>query len=300
MQLFTNNADEMLIYFIKRIESAPYSWRMMSIEFKSPEPIDENFLKQQCNQFLEECFEKVECEIYWFQSRSLILLLFQGRAQPIEKCIDQFMKAIAYVDVNTTFDILDFSVDWDDFQALVKNILPLPVVEPEKEKNTEDSQPKESPKMVVPKKEPVGFLVKLDAQKIAAANPIRRNRGKPLILLVEDDLLYQKLVKVALDGYEIVLAETAMQALVYYQRHVPDLVLLDINLPDGNGLNILQEITGADPLSYVVMLSGDTMREKIVMSLDRGARTFIAKPFNRKRLLDIVAEFITCKKQQKL
>lgn len=45
--------------------------------------------------------------------------------------------------------------------------------------------------------------------------------------------------------------------------------------------------------------SGDAMRDKIVTALDRGAKTFIAKPFNRKRLLDIVAEFIAYKKNQR-
>ena len=298
MQLFTDNADDMLVQFIKRLEDAPYSWRMMSLQFKFPETIDEPFFKKQCSQFLEEYFINIECDIYWFQVRGLILILFQGRALPLEKSIDSFMKAIAYSDVTTTFDILDFSVDWKNFLVLVKNILPLPV-EQENKKVVEDVPKEPSKAPSIPKAQPAGFSIKLDPQKIEIGGPARRNRGKPLILLVEDDPLYQKIVKVSLEGYEIVLAETARQALVYYQRHVPDMVLLDINLPDGNGLNILQDITEADPLSYVVMISGDAMRDKIVTSLNRGARTFIAKPFNRKRLLDIVGEFIAFKKQLK-
>lgn len=298
MQLFTDHADNTLIQFIKRLEGSPYSWRMMSIEFKFPQSIDEPFFKKQCYQFLEEYFSNIECDIYWFKPRGIILILFQGRALPLEKSIDLFMKAISYSDVNTTFDILDFSVDWKSFLLLVKRILPLPVEEPNK-KVIEAVVKEPSKTSPIAQKEPAGFSIKLDPQKIEIGSPIRRNRGKPLILLVEDDPLYQKIVKVSLEGYEIVLAETARQALVYYQRHVPDMVLLDINLPDGNGLNILQAITDADPLSYVVMISGDAMREKIVTSLDRGARTFIAKPFNRKKLLDIVGEFIVYKKQMK-
>ena len=297
MQLFTDNADEMLIQFIKPLEGIPYSWRMMSLEFKFPQSIDEPFFKKQCYQFLEEYFINIECDIYWFESRRLILILFQGRALPLEKAIDLFMKAIAYSDVTTTFDILDFSVDWNNFLTLVKRILPLPIEEPQKNVKVFNKDP---PKILtVPKKEAVGFSIKLDPQKIEAGSPTRRNRVRPLILLVEDDVLYQKIVKVSLEGYDIVLAETARQALVYYQRHIPDMVFLDINLPDGNGLNILQEITDTDPVSYVVMVSADAMKEKIVTSLDRGARTFIAKPFNRKRLLDIIGEFIAYKKQLK-
>jgi two-component system chemotaxis response regulator CheY len=298
MQLFTDHAEDTLVHFIKRIEDAPFSWRLMSLEFRFPVSIDEVFFQKQCHQFLVEYFSNIECDIYWLSSRRLILILFQGRALPLEKCIDLFMKAIAYSDVTTIFDILDFSVDWKNFLILVKNTLSFPVDEPKKQ--TVDVISKEPVKEpVLSKKEQLGFSIKLDSQKIAAGNPLRRNRGKPLMLLVEDDPLYQKMVKVSLEGYDIVLAETARQALVYYQRHIPDIVFLDINLPDGNGLNILQDISDADPVSYVVMLSGDAMREKIVTSLERGAKTFIAKPFNRKRLLDIIGEFITYKKQSK-
>ena len=111
-------------------------------------------------------------------------------------------------------------------------------------------------------------------------------------MLVEDDPFTLQLVKLAFkDGFEVITAETARQALVYYQRHLPDMTFLDIQLPDGNGIDLLGQMKEADDESYIVMLSSHSQKEKIIDCLQHGAKGFIAKPFTRQRLVDATDKF---------
>lgn len=300
MQLTTEAVEEALSFFIKSIEGAAFSWRIICIEFRESESLQTQFFQKQCLQGLNDHFEKTECEIFWCPSKTFILVFFQGRALPIEKCMEGFLKSIEYVETCSSFDILDLSIDWEEFLLLVKNVFPPPIDSPTP-KAPPPPPPQEKKEPEKPEAPPKGnlFSITLNPIKMALLHPARVARIKPLILLVEDDAFFQKLAKVSLDGHEIILAETARQALVYYQRHLPDIVFLDINLPDGNGLNILKDIVEADPHSYVLMLSADSQREKIMLALERGAKNFIGKPFTRKRLLDAMSDFITYKKQSK-
>lgn len=127
--------------------------------------------------------------------------------------------------------------------------------------------------------------------------PMRAARSKPLLLLVEDDPFTLQLVKLALkDMFEIISAETARQAILYYQRHLPDMVFEDIQLPDGNGISLLKQMVAADNDAYVVMLSSHAQKEKILECLDIGAKGFIAKPFTRQRLIDTATKYIGTRK----
>jgi two-component system chemotaxis response regulator CheY len=143
-----------------------------------------------------------------------------------------------------------------------------------------------------PLPEPMGFTIKLSEEKINQMKPIRKARVKPLILLVEDDPFTLQLVKIAFkENFEVITAETARQALVYYQRHLPDMTFLDIQLPDGNGIDLLGQMKKVDDESYIIMLSSHSQKEKIIDCLQHGAKGFIAKPFTRQRLVDATDKF---------
>lgn len=132
-----------------------------------------------------------------------------------------------------------------------------------------------------------------DARSIAA---IRSNRTSPQLMIIEDDAFSRKLVENVLQKqYPLTALATADLALNIYSRLAPDLLFLDINLPDVTGHELLEKIMALDPKAYVIMLSGNSDKDNILQAITRGAKGFIAKPFTRDKLFQYIERCPTIK-----
>lgn len=106
------------------------------------------------------------------------------------------------------------------------------------------------------------------------------------VLLVEDDPVTRWLVRGALKGTcTLWTAQRVHTAVDTYMKCRPDIVFLDLNLPDGNGRDVMREILERDPGAYIVIFSGHDSLDNIVSMIEAGARGFIAKPFSREALM---------------
>ncbi len=105
-------------------------------------------------------------------------------------------------------------------------------------------------------------------------------RSKILIVDDEDLLRWSLRTKLEQWGYETLEAETARQAFRLFTEEAPDLVLLDIKLPDGSGIDVLQRIKGHDPNAQVIIITANTTVDNAVAALRLGAFDFICKPIN--------------------
>ena len=114
----------------------------------------------------------------------------------------------------------------------------------------------------------------------------RRNiRKQPEMLIVEDDHFTQRLIAKTIDPrIHVTFADNAKDALLHYIALAPDMVLLDIGLPDINGHEVMQHILAIDGDAYIVMLSGNADTKNVIRSVENGAQGFIGKPFNRTKL----------------
>lgn len=117
----------------------------------------------------------------------------------------------------------------------------------------------------------------------------RLSRKDVQILVIEDDLLTQRLIKNTLgDRYALSTAKDGYEALTVYADTAPDVVFLDIGLPDANGKDILRKIIAMDSDAYIVMLSGNGDRENILEAMTSGAKGFIGKPFTQNKLFQYI------------
>lgn len=109
------------------------------------------------------------------------------------------------------------------------------------------------------------------------------------VLLVEDDPVTRWIVRKSLKS-ECVLstAPTANQAFEKISIFNPDIVFLDIDLPDQNGRKVLEWIMRNDPGTSVIMFSSNNNLENITDTLEDGARGFIAKPFMKEELMHYI------------
>ncbi|MFH7041792.1 two-component system response regulator KdpE [Paucibacter sp. JuS9] len=106
------------------------------------------------------------------------------------------------------------------------------------------------------------------------------NEPQPVALLVEDEPSIRRFVRLALEaeGWQVHEAETVRQGLVDAGTRRPDLVILDLGLPDDDGINYLKDLRAWSGVP-VIVLSARTGEQDKIAALDAGADDFLSKPF---------------------
>ena len=112
------------------------------------------------------------------------------------------------------------------------------------------------------------------------------NKNKYKILLVEDEGNILNFVTALLEAndYRVITAKSYEMAKTMYASHIPDLVILDLGLPDKDGSVLLKDIRANDLTPVIVLSARSEEREKVKM-LDMGANDYITKPFGSDELL---------------
>lgn len=113
---------------------------------------------------------------------------------------------------------------------------------------------------------------------------MKQNKYK--ILLVEDEDNIRNLVATMLNtaGYQTILADSCANGKTMYASYVPDLIILDLGLPDMDGMHLLDYVR-KNFLTPIIVLSARTDESDKIAALDRGANDYITKPFGSGELL---------------
>ncbi|MBV5336878.1 MAG: response regulator, partial [Deltaproteobacteria bacterium] len=119
-----------------------------------------------------------------------------------------------------------------------------------------------------------------------AATMIAGDRQRQTVLIVDDDPAIRSLLSVILGqrGYTIITAATAAECLHLIASRQPELVLMDYQLPDQDGLAVLREIKASYPGCYVIMITGKGSEELAVLMMKAGASEYLLKPFDTRAL----------------
>jgi len=106
------------------------------------------------------------------------------------------------------------------------------------------------------------------------------------ILLVDDEVAIQRAVTPLLrsQGYDVEIAGTAREALSVFERVRPDLIVLDLGLPDADGLTVCRRVRAESDVPILVLSARGAEKEKVA-ALDQGADDFVTKPFGPDELL---------------
>jgi two-component system, chemotaxis family, chemotaxis protein CheY len=111
------------------------------------------------------------------------------------------------------------------------------------------------------------------------------------ILIVDDAAFMRMMIKDILskNGFDVV-AEAAdgAQAVEKYQEHQPDLVTMDITMPEMDGITALKEIKKINPNAKVIMCSAMGQQAMVIDAIQAGAKDFIVKPFQADRVLEAI------------
>lgn len=109
----------------------------------------------------------------------------------------------------------------------------------------------------------------------------------PKIMIVDDAQFMRVRISKLLSGhgYEVVEAEDGNQAVKTYQKASPDVVLMDVTMPEKDGLQALTEIRRFDPKAKVIMLTALGQESIVVQAVQAGARDYVVKPFDPDRIM---------------
>jgi two-component system chemotaxis response regulator CheY len=115
------------------------------------------------------------------------------------------------------------------------------------------------------------------------------------ILICDDAAFMRMMIKDILtkNGYNVVgEAENGVKAIEKYNEMKPDLVLMDITMPEMDGIQALKKIREADASSCVIMCSAMGQQAMVIEAIQSGAKDFIVKPFQAERVLEAVKKVV--------
>jgi two-component system chemotaxis response regulator CheY len=115
-------------------------------------------------------------------------------------------------------------------------------------------------------------------------------------ILITDDALFMRVTLKNIlvnNGYEVVgEAENGQQAVQLYNELKPDLVTMDITMPEMDGLEALKQIRAGNPNAVIVMCTAMGQKNMVVEAIQNGAKDFIVKPFQPDRVLEAVGKLL--------
>ena len=118
------------------------------------------------------------------------------------------------------------------------------------------------------------------------------------ILLVDDEPRILELLSVALEneGYQVLEADNGKEALAQFKKEKPQVVLLDIRMPDMDGLEVLRQIKESNQTSSVIMMSAYGAMETVLQAIKRGAYDYLTKPVDLEKVKVLVKRTLEAQK----
>jgi two-component system, chemotaxis family, chemotaxis protein CheY len=116
------------------------------------------------------------------------------------------------------------------------------------------------------------------------------------VLVVDDAAFMRMMIKDILrkGGYEVIgEAEDGSKAVEKFKELRPDLVTMDITMPDMDGISAVKEIRKIDPSAMIIMCSAMGQQAMVIDAIQAGAKDFVVKPFQPERVLEAVRKVLT-------
>ena len=116
---------------------------------------------------------------------------------------------------------------------------------------------------------------------------------KPTLLIIDDEPLLLKSLGKAMtkEGYDVLMAPNAKEAFLTFEKEVPDMVLLDLGLPDMSGLSLLKEMKKVRNDSIFIMMTGQGGVKEAVEAIRLGAMDYLCKPLELEELKAVMGRF---------
>lgn len=293
MQIITQNTEGRLLETLKgHWENYP-TYRCLQLRFSQvEEDIEEWF--QLLLEELRMQLDSQNMEVYLCDDQDIFIVA----RMLTQKRVDEFLAHLApklapAFSSKRLASLFEIGVDWPKLRKIgEKKIEAIALAEAMRGQQKKEQLEKLSKKHA---------LKALNQDLIATLAARRSKRETVEIMIVEDDPFSQKMVGSALKNkYPLSMSDDGAGALMSYVNKAPDVLFLDIGLPDIDGHEVLKRLFKIDPNAYVVMFSGNGDRENVLKAVELGAKGFVGKPFTKDKLISYIEKspFIQEKKNK--
>ncbi len=275
-QVVVENAEAALATMLEKIHPAESGWRAMILTI--PGHLSNTWQPRPLEGFVHVITRKalsIEgiAHVYLLADNDIVVLVREIDAQLLPGLEQVLIKAFSKIEGDTLITRYDLATQSNDLLSIVH-------------------AKQEKLRIQRAEKEQLAKLAQQEALKFsipAAELALRPCRQRKIILIVEDDPSTSMLLAGLIDpAFTIVMAQSAAEAVAQYRAHIPDLVFLDIGLPDVDGLTVLQHLKAADPQGCVVMLTANGYRDNLDKARAAGVSGFVAKPFTRSKIQQVM------------
>ncbi|MEZ5690283.1 MAG: response regulator [Rickettsiales bacterium] len=271
------NSQIYLKAFVNSLEKDPVSfesWNCLHFEF-SGDDSSYDF----CSDLIYEIKNKnsgVDCDIIHCEDNDILFISKELNKDDLYDIEEHVTYSCISNDIKTKSLCYDLFMDW----RIVKDILLLKIDDLSVMVFKSDNE----------KQNIFGEISSLQ-EIFDDARKLRKVRNPIHIMIVDDDPITRRVVSNSFkENYALVTAENAREAIANYLTYAPDIVFLDIGLPDVNGFEVLYQIMKSDPDAYVVMFSANSHMDNITSSLLSGASGFVSKPFSKEKMRHYIEE----------
>lgn len=286
MKVTIDNIERTLLTDLKTLWEKQPTHRCLYLKLSQLQQ-DLHEYKELIYQTLHHFLEDETAQIYMCHDQDIFILtrtMTYKRANDFLKNISKNLDPCFKVDFTPNmYTLFEIGVDWSKLRTMCeRKIEQIKNDQLEKERKAKDHEPLSSASI----KDTVNTL---NTELINSLSKRRAQREVPEIMVVEDDAFSQKLIENVLKGkYPTSMTADGRGALMIYVNKAPDVLFLDIGLPDINGHEVLEKLFKIDPDAYVVMFSGNGDKENIMRAMKLGAKGFIGKPFSKDKLLQYI------------
>lgn len=239
---------------------------------------------------LRPLLEDKQAALYFFHDGDLVITWSGIQKAVLDDLCNRLYSHFRLTGNEPFHTYYDFNAHGEDLRLLCKHKIEA-LMQPEKD----------IPAIPIPKSEiPIAFGASLEQLKLLhAAMKERKQRKKLEILVVEDQPFSRKLLLSLLGRiYKVYPAANVRAALELYLAIAPDIVFMDIELPETNGHELAAVINQLDSEAYIIMVSANNYIEDVTLAKKNGAKGFIIKPYNRQKIFEAIEKYIEERKSK--
>lgn len=276
MIVVTKNAEEKLLQELQGYREVSTTLRCFYMGFSKTDlprrALFENFLR-----LLDEIPNSYMAQVYICHDQDVFILMAGFMQRHFQDFLSKLAGTMGSEKLAGLAEVFEVGVHWPDLEMLCrKKIESLSRIEAVQMEKLHLEEGEEIAAQA---------LAQLDAEHVASIG-LRRERGKDIVVMVvDDDQISRTLVGNVIDkSFRYTYAKDGKSAISEFVDCAPDVVFLDIGLPDISGHAVLETLFQIDPQAYVIMLSGRKDKDNMMMALNAGAQGFIGKPFTREKI----------------
>ncbi len=254
-----------------------------SISFTFPsQKIRLDTLYEQLPPVVQATLDNPECKLYFCEAGEVFIVSPGLHARLAHKLALAVARAFDLTTLECEFHFYDLSKDTNRLLAILE---PRLEKKEQAEKNAKAAQLAQAQAERASVKRQAILNTQVSEHHRAAIGTRRAERKVLEIMVIEDDAFSRRLMGNLLGkDYRLTSLENAESALPTYAHLAPDILFLDINLPNVSGHELLERILQLDPQAYIIMLSGNCDKENVLQAMRQGAQGFVAKPFTPDKL----------------